>query len=69
MVVVREVSEEVLDGGRCGEGEQRKAFAFGLGIWGVLVVRREVYALYGAVIIRRGEETTQQLGYSDYGAE
>lgn len=63
------MSEEVRDGGRFGEGEQREAFAFGLGIWGVLVVRREVYALDGAVIIRRREEATQQLGYSGCGAE
>ena len=51
-MVVWEASEEVRDSGQFGEGEQREAFAFWLGVWGVLVVRGEVYALDGAVFTR-----------------
>lgn len=50
--MVRKVSEEVRGDGRFGQGEQREAFAFRLGVWGILVVRWEVYALDEAVVAR-----------------
>jgi hypothetical protein len=49
-MVVREANEEVRDGGWFREGEQGEAFAFWLGIWGVLMVWWAVYVLDGAVI-------------------
>jgi hypothetical protein len=52
-VVVWEVSEEVRGDRRWfGEREQRETFVFWSTNWWVLVVRREVYALDGAVIAK-----------------
>lgn len=49
-VVVRKVSEEIRSVGRTGERDQSESFAFWDGVWWILVMRWERYALDAAII-------------------
>lgn len=53
-LLVWEAGEEVRGGGRVGERDERKAFAFWEGVWGILVVWWEADVLDGVVIALQG---------------